>query len=794
MLSIYNNIRNLKKRYNFAVIFKLKQNKINKVYDFLNDLNSEQRRAVTQIEGPTLVIAGAGSGKTRVLTYRIANLLREGKSPQNILALTFTNKAAKEMKNRIAGIVGESTARYLRMGTFHSIFAGILRYHADLIGYPSSYSIYDASDSKNIIKSIIKELKLDDKRYKVNNVAARISHAKNNLITANAYNSNERIMATDNSFGISEMGKIYSIYTKKCKDAGAMDFDDLLLQTNILLRDNPKILEAYRKRFKYILVDEYQDTNYSQYVIVRQLSKTHNNICAVGDDSQSIYAFRGAKIENILNFKRDYPNCVEIKLEQNYRSTQNIVEAANSIIEHNKGRIPKFIFSENEIGSKLNVVGLLTDAEEAFYVVSEIMKTKAGKQCNYSDFVVLYRTNAQSRQLEEVLRRRSVPYKIYGGLSFYQRKEIKDFISYLRLVVNNKEEEALKRIINYPKRGIGTTSIVKMQNLAKERGWSLWTIVENIERFRIGINSSTTAKIADFAEMINDFSERKDSELYELAMEIASRTGFLKEVMGNRTPEEISRHENVQELLNGIKEFSEQKDIEGNTLTLAHYLEDVALLTDFDQKNAEEDDFVSLMTVHSAKGLEFKYVFVVGLEDGLFPSAMSTDSAQALEEERRLFYVAITRAEKKVWLTFSSSRNRWGQQVSLPPSRFIREIDPRYLSLPNNLWEHNVRQDVEKRNITNRSAVKPERTKFSYRGNKMRNIQRKPSVLNYKLSFKADNPANIREGMRIEHQRFGTGIVRTMEGKGDKAKAMIEFDQVGQKQLLLKFARLKIIR
>ena len=631
------------------------------VFDYLQELNEAQREAVLRTEGPALVIAGAGSGKTRVLTYRIANLLKQGARPSSILSLTFTNKAAREMKDRISKVAGENTARYLWMGTFHSIFARILRYEHETLGYPSNFTIYDSADSKSLIKTIIKSLQLDHKIYKPGVVAGRISMAKNNLIIPNVYANSAEIRGVDKNMRMPAIAEIYREYAKRCFLSGAMDFDDLLLKTNLLFRDHPEVLQKYQERFGYVLVDEYQDTNYSQYLIIKKLAAKHKNICVVGDDAQSIYSFRGARIENILNFKSDYPEHKIFKLEQNYRSTQTIVNAANNIIAKNKRQIPKKVFSENEVGKPIKVISALTDNEEGFLVAQEIAQTQLRDHYKYQDYAILYRTNAQSRIFEESLRKRNIPYKIYGGLSFYQRKEIKDLLSYFRLTINPADNEALKRIINYPARGIGATTLSKVETEAINQETTIWKIISDLPAINhANLNRGTSAKLLNFVTLIERFKKlAEENDAFDTAKTIAEQTQILKELYTDKSPEGISRHENIQELLNGIQEFSINAKEIGEPDKLENYLEDVALLTDQDNEKDEDINKVTLMTVHSAKGLEFKNIFVVGLEENLFPSNQSGDKKpEALEEERRLFYVALTRAEENAWFSFANQRYR----------------------------------------------------------------------------------------------------------------------------------------
>lgn len=773
--------------------------------DYLKELNTAQREAVINTKGPVLVIAGAGSGKTRVLTYRIAHLLQEGVKAYKILALTFTNKAAREMKERIASLIGQEKASALWMGTFHSVFAKILRAEADKLGYPKNFTIYDAADTKSIIKSIIKELNLDDQKYKPANVYSRISNAKNNLITAAAYEANSQARFMDDQSGTPEIYRIYKIYSLRCKNSGSMDFDDLLLQTNILFRDNPEVLEKYQQKFNYILVDEYQDTNFSQYLIVKRLAEKHNNLCVVGDDAQSIYSFRGAKIENILNFKKDYSNYKIFKLEQNYRSTQNIVDAANSVIEKNKNQIKKDVFSKNETGNKIKVIDNLTDNEEGFAISGLIFESVYTNHNQYKDHAILYRTNAQSRIFEESLRRKNIPYKIYGGLSFYQRKEIKDLLAYFKLVANKKDDEALKRIINYPRRGIGQTTIDTITQYATENEISMWDAIINIPDSDLKLNQRAYNQVFGFAEMINDFSAKLFvTQAYDLAKEIASTSGILQELFQDKAPEGVMKHENIQELLNGIKEFSTNNENEDQIVSLDIFLEDVSLLTDLDNEKDEDRNKVTLMTIHSAKGLEFKNVYIVGVEEKLFPSEKSAFTPSELEEERRLFYVAVTRAEKELVLSYTRQRYKWGQLFDCMPSRFIKEIDEKYLdqNIKDNFIENYTPQEDRpqtKRDFLNKYAQKQILQKEkkgsaplinTTSGN--RNLK-KISDTPTNSEVRAGENNNIQEGMTVMHDRFGQGKVKSIEGQFPNIKATIEFKTAGVKQLLLKFAKLQII-
>jgi DNA helicase-2/ATP-dependent DNA helicase PcrA len=767
------------------------------VRNFLEELNDAQKQAVMNFNGPAMVIAGAGSGKTRVLTYRVAYMLQQGIDAFNVLALTFTNKAAREMKDRILQIVGTTDAKSVWMGTFHSVFARVLRVDGHLLGYPSNYTIYDSDDSKSLIRSIVKELALDNKVYQPGYVLGRISSAKTNLISAQDYNANFELTNQDKNSGKPFIGNIYSIYSARCKKSNAMDFDDLLFNMNILLRDHPEVLLKYQDKFKYILVDEYQDTNYAQYLIVKKLAARHENICVVGDDAQSIYAFRGANIQNILNFKNDYPDFKTYKLEQNYRSTQNIVNAANSVIAKNKEQIFKKIWTDNEEGNRIRLFRASTDTEEGNMVANAIFETKMNNQLPNSDFAILYRTNAQSRSMEEALRKLNIPYRIYGGLSFYNRKEIKDLLAYFRVVVNPSDEEALKRIINYPARGIGSTTIDRITVAADKLGKSMWEMMESLGEYDLRINQGIQTKIFNFLNLIKRFIvEQKTKNAFEVAKDVARASGILKNLEEDKTPEGISRVENIEELLNGIKEFSETEpepgDEEDNAIrSLDKYLQNVSLLTDADKKD-DDPNKVSLMTIHAAKGLEFPYVFVVGLEENLFPSIMSLNSRSDLEEERRLFYVAITRAEKQATLSFAENRYRWGNLTISEPSRFIEEVDERYIDFPRKVINHpsdNTRFRIED---TTTQLKKPP-TFGQGRMKKIADSRKPENHESNEEKFTSSPSDEIQSGMQVEHQRFGKGKVLNIEGAGASRKATVFFPAVGQKQLLLKFARLKIV-
>lgn len=760
---------------------------------FLEELNEAQKKAVLQKDGASLVIAGAGSGKTRVLTYRIAYLLSQGVLPYQILALTFTNKAAREMKERIAKLVGNDLADHLWMGTFHSIFNRILRYEADKIGFPSSFTIYDTSDAKSVIKSVIKQLKLDEKTYKPSLVMHRISMAKNNLITAQAYKNNDLELANDRQARYPEIYRIYQHYASECQRSGAMDFDDLLLNTNILFHNHPDVLKKYQQKFLYVLVDEYQDTNLSQYLIVKKLCQLHQNICVVGDDAQSIYSFRGAKIENILNFKNDYPAHKLFKLEQNYRSTKTIVKAANGLIKKNINQIPKEVFSENEEGELIKIIQAYTDKEEGYLITNDLFEQINMKQLRYEDIAVLYRTNAQSRILEEALRKRNMPYKIYGGLSFYQRKEIKDLIAYFRLVVNPKDNEALKRIINYPARGIGNTTLEKIQEATDKNGLSAWQIIINPAQYALKINAGTQKKIATFATLIQQFKEiNEKNDAYDTAREIANKTGILKDLYKENTVEERAKYENVEELLNGIRDFVATNFAKNEPVKLENFLENVALLTDQDNEKNKDKNKITLMTMHASKGLEFPQVYIVGMEEELFPSKMSVYSQQELEEERRLFYVAVTRAKKRLTMSYALSRYKYGVPDSTTPSRFLKDIDP-FLIESKQGFNNRIRSTNQKTDLGfNNMAANSEKKRPSINllaANKLKNLNKKTD----NIGFIPSPPNTIMQGADVEHSQFGKGKVIQIEGTGDNRKARVFFLSAGEKKLLLKFARLKLV-
>ena len=796
----------------------------------LEALNESQRKAVEYIDGPSLVIAGAGSGKTRVLTYKIAYLLQQGMKPWNILALTFTNKAAKEMRSRIGQLVGEEIARYLYMGTFHSIFSRILRREAEKIGYTSNFTIYDESDSRSLIKSIIREMNLDDKVYKPATVHNRISMAKNHLILADDYAIDRNALQRDRDAKMPAVSAIYSAYAARCRQANAMDFDDLLTQTFVLFREHEEVRRQYAERFQFVLVDEYQDTNSVQQRIVLQLTQEHQHVCVVGDDAQSIYGFRGANIDNILDFQQMYDGTRLFKLEQNYRSTQRIVQAANSLIKKNERQIPKDVYSHNDEGERLVFKPAYSDKEEAIIVCNDIKRIKRTEHCEYSDFAILYRTNSQSRSFEEAFRKENIPYRIYGGLSFYQRKEIKDIIAYFRVVANPDDEEALKRIINYPTRGIGDTTVSKISACAMRNQTSLWNVICNPVHCGLDVNKGTLTKLQHFRELISSFIDHVEMDAYELGTEIIKGSGISADLYSDSTPEAISRQENLEEFLSGMQDFVQGRKEEGREqeVSLTDFLQEVSLLTDLDSEGEEDAHRVTLMTVHSAKGLEFPTVFVVGLEENIFPSPMCTTSKRELEEERRLLYVAITRAERHCILTCAKNRWRYGKMEFDTPSRFLRDIDPKLLKVEeekggdlfggindspsrsrfggyndSRRWQNanpvasQFKADPMPR-VTGHHEEKPadpfsprfKRTFTSAGGN----LRRVSDVVN-KSSGTAPtgNKAVLVEGNTIEHERFGVGTVIRVEGTGENTKATVQFRNAGTKQLLLKFARYKVI-
>lgn len=785
--------------------------------DYLDELNESQRAAVLYNEGSSLVIAGAGSGKTRVLTYKIAYLLDNGYEPWSILALTFTNKAAREMKERISRAVGNEKAKYLWMGTFHSVFARILRTEAAALGYSSNFTIYDSSDSKSLIKSLLKELNLDEKVYKPGLIQSRISNAKNHLVSAQAYAASSEFFRSDSEAKIPAMRDIYIRYCERCKQSDAMDFDDLLVNTYLLFKNHPDICEKYADRFRYVLVDEYQDTNFAQHSIVLQLTSKHQRVCVVGDDAQSIYSFRGANIDNILKFTRLYNDARLFKLEQNYRSTQLIVKAANSLIEKNREQIRKEVFSENSVGEPITVTCAYSDVEEGEIVANKITSMHVKNGYPYSDFAILYRTNAQSRIFEEALRKRAVAYRIYGGLSFYQRKEIKDVIAYFRLAVNPHDGEALKRVINYPARGIGDTTLNKIIATAAQEGVSLWTVISSPLDYGLNINKGTHAKLQGFRDIIADFVSKVDTyNAYDLGKEIVGASGIMADIIQDTSPEGLSRRENIDELVNGMYDFCDIRRQEGNErMFLTDYLSEVSLLTDQDGEKDDSVPKVTLMTIHSAKGLEFRNVFIVGMEENLFPGPMSSDSPRALEEERRLFYVAITRAEENCFISYAKNRYKYGKPEFCNPSRFLKDINPAFLKMPADSGFTSVRNEGYTKRNYERGYERNETYRSSgpsmFDGGEMpqepvrfvkpvppRNLKRivpvsqNPAVSRSAETGKADTHG-VEVGRLIEHERFGRGEVVRLEGSGDNCKATVRFENAGDKQLLLKFARFKII-
>lgn len=772
--------------------------------DYLKGLNDAQYQAVTTLEGPLMVLAGAGSGKTRVLTMRIAHLITNGVSPFNILALTFTNKAAREMKERIAKVVGDSDAKSIWMGTFHSVFARILRSEGHYLGFPSNFTIYDTQDAQNVLKKVIKDLNIDTDVYKPKKVMSRISAYKNNLITVRAYNNNPELIEADQKANMGHMGTIYAKYVEACFKNGAMDFDDLLLRTNELLTRFPEVLAKYQDRFRYILVDEYQDTNHSQYLIVKALASKFENICVVGDDAQSIYSFRGANIYNILNFKKDYPDAVTVSLEQNYRSTQNIVDAANDVIAKNEQQFKKNVFSDNEVGEKIKIYRALSDADEAGFVARNIWELHNAQQRHFSEFAILYRTNAQTRAFEDALRKKNIPYRVYGGLSFYQRKEVKDLVAYLRLLVNSNDNEALLRIINYPTRGIGETTQNKLIVFADAQGISIAQVLDNLGFYaaQLGFNNGVLNKLADFWSMIKAFEVMlKTEDAYTVSMEVAKRSGLIRSLKEDQTPEGISRLENVQELLNSMRGFiDEQNQLEDGDASLTNFLGNIALSTDQDNNQEDDGNKVALMTIHLSKGLEFPVVHLVGLEENLFPSFMSSSTREELEEERRLFYVALTRAEKQAFFSYAVTRFQWGKITDAEPSRFLSEMNTEYIEFIN---------PVAERQFINRSGLKssifddaPSEPRTFKKIEPKKKIERSepltPVSKNLKPIAKAkiNTPSgtaaeDIEVGDQVRHDRFGIGTVIFLDGTDPQnIKAKVHFQNEGEKNLILKFAKL----
>lgn len=774
--------------------------------ELINDLNDSQKEAVLYNSGPSLVIAGAGSGKTRVLTRKIAYLLSIGLPPWSIMALTFTNKAAREMKNRIAILVNEESAKRLWMGTFHSIFLKILRSEHEALGYQRDFTIYDTSDSKSLVKSIIKEMNLDDKQYKVSTVLNRISNAKNMLVSPEAYRVNKQFQSEDAAYRRPLIREIYKRYSERCRIASAMDFDDILYYTNVLFRDNPQILDSYQDRFKFILVDEYQDTNFAQYLIIKKLAEKHHNICAVGDDSQSIYSFRGANIENILNFKNTYPEGKLFKLEQNYRSTKSIVNAANSLIEKNRGRIKKVVFSKNAEGDKIKVLSAYSDLEEGFIIANKINEIKLREFYNYNDFAILYRTNAQSRIFEESLRKRNIPYRVYGGLSFYQRKEIKDIIAYLRIVINPNDEEALKRVINYPSRGIGTTTVNKLLEAAHISNAGIWDILSDPLSYDVKINNGTLGKINYFRSVIEPFFEiLEEKNVFDIAEGIIENTGMMEDLRNETRAEANNRRDNMNALLSGMNDFCNGRLEEGNDqIYVRDYLSEVSLLTDQDEDKGENEDKVTMMTIHAAKGLEFKNIFVVGLEEDTFPSSHCTDCDKDLEEERRLLYVAITRAEDHCILSYAKSRFKNGITDFTKPSRFLKDFDNGLLDMPLESAFLSSEQSYSKTplwgknqaNIKNKTDYGFEQKKDSFHDmpfRKLKKVSNLSSTTNSNTKVLVQGK-ELLSGMEILHDRFGKGIIKSINGEDDSKTINVDFENTGNKKLLLKFAKFKILK
>lgn len=788
----------------------------------LDGLNAAQREAVENYDSASLIIAGAGSGKTRVLTSRIAYMIEQGVAPYHILALTFTNKAAEQMRERIAQMLPDGRSRYIRMGTFHSVFSRILRENADRIGFPQTFTIYEPTDCKSLLKTLVRELQLPDEKYKPNMLASRISYAKNCLITPGAYLANTTLATEDRRLQIPEFGNIYNLYCKRCKQNGAMDFDDLLLQTNILLRDCPDVLARYQEQFKYILVDEYQDTNYAQYVIIRRLSERHGNVCVVGDDAQSIYSFRGAKIENIFSFKKDFPGAKVFKLEQNYRSTRTIVDAANSVIARNSKRLEKHCFSEGEVGDKIRVLRAYTDREEAELVVGDLRDRIRESGRSWSEAAILYRTNNQSQALEEALRHKGIPYRIYKGNSFYEHKEIKDLLSYIRLVINPLDDEAFRRIVNYPARGIGDTTVERIAQLAQSRGLSMWEAVDALvaEPVSDPVQKAIVRKVTDFVTLIRELSlARAHKGLYELGLEIATRSGIIGLYRNENTPEATSALDNIEELLNSMQLFHEQREAEiragerqeDERATIEEWLQGVMLMTDMDKDDPQDRDKVTLMTVHSAKGLEYEFVYIVGLEENLFPSQRAAETPDGFEEERRLFYVALTRAKKLATLSFAEMRFKWGNMEFSRPSCFLREIDPRYLEMePDPERRESIQRPVDRREG---SALDELRRRFDYRyqqkpADAPRPVTR-PVVVQPTPSTRNMRSLGVRQagdsltqapaagrcgeyavGDRVNHLKFGKGVIKRIETLAADHKLVVEFADFGEKTLLAKFAKL----
>ncbi|PKP02945.1 MAG: ATP-dependent DNA helicase [Bacteroidetes bacterium HGW-Bacteroidetes-6] len=756
---------------------------------FLSNLNEVQRQAVVNTDGPVMVLAGAGSGKTRVLTFRVAYLIYKGVDPRNILALTFTNKAAREMKERILQLIGDNNAHSVWMGTFHSVFARILKMESEKLGYPHDFSIYDTDDSKSVIKSVVRDFNFDEKIYNTGHILNRISSAKMNLIDPAAYKNDPEIQSQDKLSKKPLIWQVYQEYWNRCKRSAAMDFDDLLYNINLLLHNHPDVLEKYQNRFKYVLVDEYQDTNFAQYLIMKKLAAKSQNICVVGDDAQSIYAFRGANIENILNFGKDYPGSKVFKLEQNYRSTQRIVAAANSVIVNNQSQLHKTVWTENDGGEPISLLKAANETDEALLVANAVFHSKMTYHLKNSDFAILYRTNAQSRALEDALRKMNIAYRVYGGMSFYKRKEVKDLLAYFRLVVNPSDNEAFFRVVNYPVRGIGNTTINKLSVLAAEREQPVWKIVSEIDRIPTGFNSGTIKRLVEFKDIIVHYQEQLNStDAYELAGKIATGSGIVKALFEDRSPEGVTRYENIESVLNGIRTFQDEyvNENEGRAPSLSDFLQMVSLFTNMDESEEEEVDRLSLMTVHSAKGLEFPYVFITGLEENLFPSSMSMSSRAEIEEERRLFYVAITRAMSKLTLSYADTRYRWGDLSFCTPSRFLEEIDSSLLDIPRKFSQSRGFQ--QKLPLKDKSGVQQK----SYNRLQKKEVQQ-PT---FSHPFRDDEVADVVDlvaGQKVEHARFGEGLICFIEGTGHNKKATVDFKGIGRKQLVLKFARLKIL-
>ncbi|HBG69413.1 MAG: ATP-dependent DNA helicase [Bacteroidetes bacterium GWF2_43_63] len=781
---------------------------------FINNLNDVQRDAVTCTEGPVMVLAGAGSGKTRVLTYRVAYLIQSGVQPHNILALTFTNKAAREMKERIFQLVGGAKAHSLWMGTFHSIFARILKIESEKIGYPKDFTIYDTDDSKSVVKAIVREFQLDDKAYNPGYVLNRISAAKMNLINPEQYKNDPEIQYQDKTAKKPQITEIYKEYWNRCKRSAAMDFDDLLFNTNLLMHHYPEVLKKYQDRFEYILVDEYQDTNYAQYLILKRLAALRENICVVGDDAQSIYGFRGANIQNILNFNKDYPSVHTFKLEQNYRSTKTIVAAANSVIQNNQSQLHKMVWTGNDEGEMISLLKASNDVDEALLIANSIFHTRMTYHLKNSDFAVLYRTNAQSRAMEDALRKLNIPYRVYGGMSFYKRKEVRDLIAYFRIVINPNDNEAFYRIVNYPARGIGNTTLHKLSVHASEQEVPVWNILQNIDIYHHDFNASTIKRLKDFMELVRHYQLQLDSSTaWELATKIATGSGLIKELFEDRSPEGVTRYQNIESVLNGIRSFEDEFEQanDGEKPSLSDFLQMVSLLSTVDEgEDKDNPDRVSLMTVHSAKGLEFPYVFIAGLEENLFPSSMSMGSRAEIEEERRLFYVAVTRAMQKLTLSYADTRLKWGELNFCTPSRFLEELDSSLLDIPQkfspgNKLKENTEFSVKSQNTTPGYTFREKTQKASgHSYNKKAQDSSSPEFKKKEVPQPKSAPAfsdseiadveDIMEGMRVEHARFGAGTVILIEGIGQNKKAMVEFDAAGQKQLVLRFARLKAVK